>query len=86
MGQQPLEHQDNRSAEGQAGKLASGPRRVIASLLVACLMLFGKAKRSARHCDQVDWTTSTQRLTVRFDQKIRDLWRRRWLKLRTWRR
>lgn len=86
MGQQSLKHQDSRSTVGQTGKRASGPGRVIAGWLVACLMLFGKAKRSARHCDQVDWTTSSRRLTVRFDQKIRDLWRRRWLKLRTWRR
>jgi hypothetical protein len=47
------------------------------------LLLFGKSpsKTAADDLKRADFKTSTQRLGVRFSEKIRDVFRFRWLKL-----
>jgi len=40
-----------------------------------------KAKRSKR-MGRLDYSTSTQRMGLRFNERLRDVWRFRWLKIK----
>jgi len=52
-------------------------------LAAGLLSLFGKSPRkpAANDLNRADFKTSTQRMGVRFSEKIRDAFRSRWLKI-----
>ena len=51
-------------------------------VLVLTALACGKNRPEARRLRQFDFSSSTQRLGLRFTERLRDLWRTRWLKLR----
>ena len=53
---------------------------VVAAFL--SIITLGKKRPDARQTRQMEYSTSTQRMGLTFTKKIRDNWRRRWLKLR----
>jgi len=56
----------------------------LGSLAGLFLLLFGKssAKPTAKNLQQAEFKSSTQRLGIRFNERIRDIFRFRWLKRR----
>ena len=61
-------------------------RKKILAFLAATLFTVMTRRKDpadlARRAKKLDFPTSTQRLGVRFTEKIRNHWRRRWLKFR----
>ena len=46
------------------------------------IITLGKKRPDAQSLRQMEFNSSTQRMGLSFTEKLRDHWRRRWLKLR----
>ena len=46
------------------------------------ILTFDRKRPDARQMQRLDFSSSTQRMGLRFTENLRDRWRRRWLKLR----
>jgi len=56
-------------------------KRILGSIAGRVLLLFGrKEKVSDKEALNSDFKTSTQKMGVRFNEKIRDVFRHRWLR------
>jgi hypothetical protein len=55
---------------------------VLGLIAGAMLSLFGKspAKPTAEDCSRMEFKTSTQRMGIRFTERIRDVFRFKWIK------
>ena len=51
-------------------------------VLIAAALAGDRNRPEERRLRQLDFSSSTGRLGVRFTERLRDLWRMRWLKLR----
>ncbi|KPK74374.1 MAG: hypothetical protein AMJ79_14360 [Phycisphaerae bacterium SM23_30] len=49
--------------------------------LILSIMTLGKKSPDPQLMQRLDYPASTQRMGLRFTEKLRDLFRRRWLKL-----
>ena len=65
-------------------RLRSKTSAFLSAFAAGLLSLFGKSppKPTADDLRRVDFSTSTQRLGVRFSEKIRDVFRFKWLKIK----
>jgi len=50
--------------------------------LFMSIITLGKKRPDARQTQQMEYSTSTQRMGLTFTEKIRNNWRRRWLRLK----
>ena len=50
--------------------------------LLLNLLTAGRAKPDPQRMQRLDFRTSTQRMGLRFTERLRDRWRRKWLKLK----
>ena len=50
--------------------------------LIMSILTFDRKRPDARQMQRLDFSSSTQRMGLRFTENLRDRWRRRWLKLR----
>ena len=56
---------------------------IIGSIAGAIMNLFGRKAKTTKHTlKKVDFPTSTQKIGLRFTEKIRDKFRNRWIKKR----
>ncbi|MCP4708710.1 MAG: hypothetical protein GY869_08805 [Planctomycetes bacterium] len=46
------------------------------------IITLGKKRPDTQQTRQMEYSTSTRRMGLTFTEKIRDNWRRRWLKMR----
>ena len=53
----------------------------IALGVILAVLTFRKKKPDSHLMRQMEFSHSTRRIGLRFTEKLRDLWRRRWLKL-----
>jgi len=49
--------------------------------LVVLGLTAGRVRPDRKLLRRMDYSTSTQRMGIRFSEYMRDIWRRRWLKL-----
>jgi len=54
----------------------------IAMGLIMTALTLGKKRPDSAQLRQMEFSHSTQRMGLRFSERLRDLWRGRWLKLR----